>query len=291
MKSIPAVLPAINKNPRPAGTCDVHTHIFGPFDRYPLRHVPDFSVPLSPQDTHREMLARAGSARGVLVAPTQNGCDNERLLAGLGEAKGRLRGVGALRGDARDEQIAEMNEAGVRGLRFVESPLPDGSPRPGAVEFAQLPQLAPRMGEVGWAAHAWGPLPTLMANLDAILQPQVEVVFEHMGMLNVSLGLQDANFQRMLALLREGRIWVKLSVCRCSVQAPAYADLRPFHDALVEANPDQLLWGSDWPYIRMEGIEPDAGVLLDLFCEWVADPEIQSKVLVDNPARLYGFSD
>ncbi|MYA66145.1 MAG: amidohydrolase family protein [Gammaproteobacteria bacterium] len=291
MDHVPAVLPAHRAQTQIENICDTHNHVFGPFDRFPLQHPPEFPMPLATIETYLEVLDRTGPGRGVLVQPTQQGCDNTDLLHALDLAGDRLRAVGGLRSGATDETFGKLDRAGVRALRFVEAPLPDGSPRPGAVEFAEIPGLASRLAACNWAVDVWAPLPRLIASLDVIMQNDIPVIFEHMGMLDVRSGVTDRHFQTMLGLVREGRIHVKLSVCRCSTEAPEYEDLRPFHDALVEANPDQLVWGSDWPFIRMDGNEPDPAKLLDLFCNWTDDAGLQRKILVDNPERLYGFRE
>jgi predicted TIM-barrel fold metal-dependent hydrolase len=105
----------------------------------------------------------------------------------------------------------------------------------------------------------------------------------------VDNGTTDLAFQDLIALLKEGRIWVKLSLCRVSKTFPDYGDARPFHDLLVEANPARLLWASDWPYVRMGDRSPDVGHLVDLFRNWVDDAEVRRRILVENPAALYGF--
>ncbi len=293
VESVAAVLPArrprANLRVEGESICDTHNHVFGPFDRFPLRHEPAFPVPLAPVATYLDMLDRIGAGRGVLVQPTQQGCDNTDVLHGLKAAGGRLRAVGALRDDATEETFAELDRVGVRSLRFAEVPLPNGARRPGAVEFAEIPKLARRIAAQGWAIDVWAKLPRLLECLDATALDGFPVIFEHMGMFDIGAGLAGRDFQTMLGLLREGRIHVKLSICRCSTAAPEYADLRPFHDALVETNPEQLVWGSDWPHIRMAGREPDAGDLLDLFLEWTGDAALQRRILIENPARLYGF--
>ena len=138
-------------------------------------------------------------------------------------------------------------------------------------------------------AQVWpGPdgLPTL---LESMLSLDVPLVLEHMGGIDIRRGVDDAAFQYLLGVLREGRIWIKLTVCRRSTAAPEYADLRPFHEALVDANPRRLVWGSDWPFVRMDERAPDAGQLLDLFAEWVRDPALRTLILADNPRSLYRF--
>jgi len=114
-------------------------------------------------------------------------------------------------------------------------------------------------------------------------------VLDHMACLKTERGVDNPAFQYVLKALKAGEIWIKLSLCRVSKMAPAYLDLKPFHDALVAANPQRLLWGSDWPFVRMGEQSPDAGQLLDLFHDWVPDAATRQAILVDNPAALYGF--
>jgi predicted TIM-barrel fold metal-dependent hydrolase len=190
-----------------------------------------------------------------------------------------------------DTVLEQMHKEGVRGLRFVEAPSPTGAPRPGSVNFSQIDGLAGRMKDLDWSINIWAKLPVIIQNLKKILDPDLPVVVEHMGMLDPSKGLHDADYQTLLSLLKENRIWVKLSFCRCSQQAPTYEDLKPFFDAFIEANEDRLIWGSDWPYVRMQGQEPDAGHLLELMTEWVGDQHIIDKILATNPERLYQFSE
>jgi 2-pyrone-4,6-dicarboxylate lactonase len=137
-------------------------------------------------------------------------------------------------------------------------------------------------------AQVWPVFDALPELLRNILPLNVPIVLEHMASLDVTRGVANPTFQLLLSLLREGRIWIKLTVCRRSLLAPQYVDLRPFHDALVAANPNRLLWGSDWPFVRMNPA-PDATALLGLFGDWVADAALRSAILVANPAVLYGF--
>jgi len=272
------------------GSCDTHNHVFGPFERFPLDFPPDYPIPLAPIQKYLQMLDSVGLDRGVLIQPSQQDCSMYILLDALRIGGDRLRGVGAARAGITEQRLQEVVAAGVVGLRFVEARAPDGKPRAGSVGFKAIPELASRMKALDLSINIWGKLPDIISGMDAILAPELPVVFEHMGMLDIGAGIQGRDFQTLLSLLKEGRIWVKLSVCRCSAAAPDYADLRPFADLLVEANPDRLLWGSDWPFIRMQGVEPDVGNLADLFHVWINDPLIQRKILIDNPGRLYKFS-
>ncbi|MEQ1580777.1 MAG: amidohydrolase family protein [Steroidobacteraceae bacterium] len=291
MQTALAVIPRPPRTALPSGACDTHTHVFGPFDRYPLIYPPEHPMPLAPAEHHRRMLDAVGLDRCVLVQPTPQDTDVELMLHALAQAPTRLRAVAAARPTVSDSHLDAMHGAGVRGLRFVDAPSPQGTPRPGAVETDEIPALASRLAERGWYAHVWAKLPRLVEQLPRLLASGAPIVIEHMAMLEVTKGIADPGFRYLLGLLREGRIWMKLSVCRCSQSPPDYPDLRAFHDALVEANPERLLWGSDWPFIRMEGREPDVGALLDLFLDWIGDPVLAHQILVRNPARVFGFPD
>lgn len=288
--SIPCVMPEILQSAQLAGACDTHAHVFGPFEQYPLAFPPDYPVPVAPVETYLHMLDKIGCERGVLVQPSQQGEDLRILFNALTVGGERLRGVGAVSSSVSDSDFEAMNDVGVVGLRFVEARAPDGQLRPGSIGFDHIAELSSRMEAFGMSINVWAKLPDLIESVDKLLAPELPVVFEHMGMLDVSKGIQDPNFQRMLGLVREGRIWVKLSVCRCSIN-PSYEDLKPFTEALIEANEDRLLWGSDWPYIRMVDREPDAGLLKQLLSDWICDSVLERKIMVDNPAGLYRFEE
>jgi len=288
---IPPVLPQSRSLSIPKGSCDSHNHVFGDPSLFPMSFPPDYPLPYATLDCYRDMLNRLKLDRGVLVQTTQQGCDVSLLMAALKNGQGRFRGVAAAKSTVVDEILEDMQECGVRGLRFVEAPSPTGSPRPGSVNFAHIPELGSRMRDLRWSINVWAKLPVLIENVNTILEPELPVVIEHMGMLGVDKGVDDPNFQTLIGLLKEKRIWVKLSFCRCSQSPPGYEDLKPFVDALIHANEDQLIWGSDWPYVRMQGKEPDAGHLLDLLCKWVGDQSVVNKILAINPASLYDFSN
>jgi predicted TIM-barrel fold metal-dependent hydrolase len=119
---------------------------------------------------------------------------------------------------------------------------------------------------------------------------RLPIVLDHMGNVDAAKGVNQPGFQLLLKLLAEGRVWVKVSgAYRISKRYPDYPDARPFHEALVKTNPEQLVWGSDWPHPRLLEEMPDDGHLLDLFNAWTPDPALRRKILVENPVRLYGF--
>lgn len=282
-------MPTRPKSAPPPLSCDAHTHVFAPTSEVALAFPPSYEPPLAPASLQRDMLNAVGVDRAVIVQPAPYGLDASVLIAALRAGEGRLKGVATARSDCPDAALETLRAAGVCALRFTEARLPSGERYRGSVELAEFPRLAPRMMEHGMHAQLW-PGPDGVAELlDAALAHGVTLVLEHMGGVDIRRGVQHPTFQLLLSLLREGRIWIKLTVCRRSTAAPSYPDLRPFHDALVEANPRRLVWGSDWPFVRMDERAPDVGRLLDLFAEWVGDADVRRAILVDNPRSLYGF--
>jgi predicted TIM-barrel fold metal-dependent hydrolase len=236
------------------------------------------------------MLSRVGATRGVLIQPGGYGEDASALRAALREAGGKLRGIAAATAEISDRALAEWHADGVRGLRFVEMMAPGGGGRyPGSTGVDQLRPLAPRMRELGWHAEVWATVDQHAGLLPLLRTCGVPVVLDHLSGVVAERGVDDPAFQAVLSALREGWLWVKLTLCRCSRAFPDYPDLRPFHDALVAAAPDRLVWGSDWPHLRMGDLSPDVGHLLDLFADWVGDAERRERILARNPAALYDF--
>lgn len=287
---VPAKMPHAPAAALPANACDTHSHVFGPYERFAFSTASSYPPPLAPFDTYLAMLDTIGARRGVLVQPAPYGTDNTALADALVRGKGRIRGVAVLDANADDATLTALERSGVRALRFNEMPVAQtGKPYPGSVGMSAALALASRMRDIGWHAQVWARCVDVPSIADKLANLGLPVVFEHMGCFDPALGTGHADFQNLLALLREGRIAVKLAVCRVSKQAPHYTDLRPFHDSMIEANPRQLLWASDWPYVRMGDAAPDVGALLDTFTEWVDDAAIRKAILVDNPARVYGF--
>lgn len=282
-------MPAAPRAPLPPGACDTHAHVFGPYEQFPLAHPSSYAPPLAPSSLHLAMLDMLGAARGVLVQPAPYGNDAAPMLDAIAASGGRVRGIGVADSSATRAHLQQLYDGGIRGLRFVEVRDPQGQPYLGSVATDQLLAMAPLMKSIGLHAQLWAPLDDYARLLPPLLATGVPLVLDHMACLKTERGVDDPAFQTVLKALRDGDIWIKLSVCRVSKMAPDYLDLKPFHDALVAANPGRLLWGSDWPFVRMGEQSPDAGQLLDLFHAWVPDAAIRHAILVDNPAALYGF--
>jgi 2-pyrone-4,6-dicarboxylate lactonase len=286
------VPPRAPKSRLPPGACDTHTHVFGPLERFPLSIAGSYEPPVAPFDVHRAMLDRAGFSRAVLVQPAPYAFDCRALLDACLRAPERLRGIAAASKAIGDEALHDFVRGGVRGLRFVEVPDPQGGGRyRGSVGFDELAALAPRMADLGLHAQVWADCARIARDAEDLLARGVPIVVDHIGRPDVARGANDPAFARLVALAAEGRVWIKLSVCRASKQFPDYDDVRPLHDALVAAAPHRLLWGSDWPHVRMGALTPDVGHLVDLFDRWTGhDAALRQRIFVDNPRELYGFS-
>jgi 2-pyrone-4,6-dicarboxylate lactonase len=289
MDTVDPRMPTAPHHPLPPGACDSHAHVFGPYARFPLAHASSYAPPLAPAALHRQMLATIGAARGVLVQPAPYGLDASALLDAIAQGNGRLRGIAVADEHTLEADLHALYDGGVRGLRFVEVRAPDGTPYAGSVGVDQLLKMAPAMRRIGLHAQLWAPVDRYATLLPQIRVAGVDVVLDHMACIKPDRGVDDPAFQGVLQAVRDGGVWVKLTLCRVSAQAPDYLDARPFHDALVAAAPTRMLWGSDWPYVRMGDKSPDVGVLLDQFADWVSDAATRQLILVDNPAALYGF--
>jgi 2-pyrone-4,6-dicarboxylate lactonase len=292
MSPVPAPRePSAPRRPPPAGAVDSHTHVFGPDERFPPVGPQSYPPPRAPYEAHAAMLATTSLARGVIVQPGVYSQDCSAIVDALGRSRGALRGIGVADALTADATLETWHEAGIRGLRYVEVPDPrTGGRWAGSVGLDDLERMAPRLKALGWHAQLWADCERIVAAAPMLRRLGLPVVIDHMGRLQAGKGVDDPGFQGLLGLLAEGLVRVKLSLCRVSTQRPDYEDLRPFHDALVAANPDQLLWGSDWPHVNMGEAAPDVGHLLDLFDDWIGDDALRRRILVDNPTRLFGFA-
>jgi 2-pyrone-4,6-dicarboxylate lactonase len=281
-------MPSRPKHVVPAMAWDTHAHVFGPYDRFPFAEPSRYPPPNAPTERHQQMLASVGIELGVLVQPAPYAADASAIVNAARASKGRVRGVASATANVSDDTLSRLDREGIRGLRFVE--MRSGGQRyPGSIGADQLGDLAPRVRNLGWHAEFWAMCDDYPVLLPEATKHGIPVVLEHMASPRLEAGVCDPSFQSVLRFLSEGKIWVKLTVCRNSNRGPDYSDLRPFHDALVAANPERLLWGSDWPFVRMGDSAPDVGALLDLLFEWVPDHAIRERILVHNPRDLYNF--
>ncbi|HEV7801326.1 MAG TPA: amidohydrolase family protein [Burkholderiales bacterium] len=285
---------APDPNPRkprvvmPAHACDTHAHICGPIERYPYSARRVYTPPDALVAAYRHMLDTLGVQRMVLVQPSVYGSDNSVMLNAMAELGERARGVAVVDDDVSDVELERLNDAGVRGVRIN---VVDVAEDKGVIPMAPLAKLANRIKRFGWHVeflmHA-----DEFPDLDRVFADfPVDIVLGHLGYMKTAKGLADPGFQGLLRLMKRGKAWVKLTgPYRISTQALPHADTVPFAHALVEAAPERVIWGTDWPHVMVKGAMPNDGDLADLLLEWVPDAGMREQVLVANPAKLYGFS-
>jgi 2-pyrone-4,6-dicarboxylate lactonase len=274
----------------PPHACDTHCHVFGPAGQFPYAADRSYTPPDAPLSKYLAMLDTLGFERGALVQGSAHGRDNSAMLDALERHPDRLRGVAVADRDTPAVDFGTWDALGVRGLRFNHF-FRDGQLHyRGGVPLDDARILAPTLRDLGWHLQLWIDVKDLPDTIPALKEIGLPVVIDHMGRTDAQAGTNAPGFQSLLRLLGAGGCWVKLSGAhRVSHMAPDYPDARALHVALVKENPEQLVWGSDWPHPRMEDEMPNAGHLLDLFNEWTEDDAIRRRILVDNPARLYGF--
>ena len=274
----------------PPLACDCHAHICGPQATY--GYIPEriYSPPDALLPDYRHLLATLGCGRAVLVQPSFHGTDNRAMLAAMAQAGDKFRGVAVLADDASERDIAALHAAGVRGARLNIVDVKTGK---GELPLAHIEQLADRIKSFGWHIEFLMHVDEFPALDRMLARVSVDCVFGHLGYVRADKGVQAPGFQALLRLMRAGRAWVKLTgPYRISTGPLPHADAQAFVDALVAAAPDRLVWGSDWPHVKTEWTVPmpNDGDLADLLAQWVPDADIRRRVLVDNPARLYGFA-
>jgi len=273
----------------PPRACDCHAHICGPVARYAYYPKRLYTPPDALLPEYQHMLATLGVERAVLVQPSIYGTDNAAMLEAMRNGGPGFRGVAVLAEDVSDAELRALHGAGVRGVRVN---IVDVGENKGVLPLAALERVARRIREFGWhmefLLHA-DEFPDLDRTLGNF---PVDVVFGHMGYVRSVPGAAAPGFQALLRLVKSGKAWVKLTApYRISAQPMPHADIKAYAHALLEANPARVLWGTDWPHVMLKWPNPmpNDGGLCDLLGDWVTDAALRQRVLVDNPAQLYGF--
>jgi len=267
----------------PAGAWDCHAHVFGPFDRFSYIADRSFTPPAAPVDAYIRMLARLGFARGVLVQPSVYGTDNRAQLAALAAGGGFWRGVAVVDDNVSAAALAALHAAGFRGARF-------NLVYRGGVARAALEAVARRIAPLGWHIQLFADVSRFDDLAGLLTDLPVPAVIDHMGFVPAARGIDDAGFRALLRALGAGRAWVKLSGANrlTARRLPPYDDVVPFARALIAANSDCLVFGTDWPHVLLPVPMANTGALLDELATWAPDLYVREKILVHNPARLYG---
>jgi 2-pyrone-4,6-dicarboxylate lactonase len=285
--------PPPDPNPRPprfampADAIDSHAHLFGPESKYPYSPKRGYTPPDATLSAYDALHRALGIARGVLIQPSVYGTDNSLMLDALRAQVRPLRAVVALEATVSDRDLDDMNALGVRGIRvnFVDK---GGMPYD---SLDELERLARRLQPFGWHVELLVHVhedPALMRRLGTL---PVDICVGHLGYMPAAFGADHPGFKEFLALMREGRCWVKLtgSYRITGSAATPYVDVAPLAQALVAARPDRIVWGTDWPHVIVKIPMPNDGPLLDQLADWVPDADLRRRILVDNPAALYRF--
>ncbi len=291
--------PATSVNfPIPPNSCDCHTHIFGDPKTFPLwsgrGYTPETALPPEMLALHKAL----HMTRVVIVTPSVYGTDNSATLYGMKARGNSARGVAVIDENTPEHDLDVMGVAGIRGIRLNLTISGDN----GTAAARQLFQAAAdRVKSRNWHVQLYTNLAVISGIKDLVQSSPMPAVFDHFGGAQAAQGLDQPGFADLVELVHSGKAYVKISgAYRASTQAPDYADVAPFAKALIGANADRIVWGTDWPHpgAAVPGrpvteVTPltqiDDGRLLNQLALWAPDAAVRRKILVDNPARLYGF--
>lgn len=266
----------------PAAACDTHMHVYDA--KYPLAPTAVAKPPEAPVEAYRAVMQRLGLGRAVIVQPSAYGTDNRCTLTGMAVlGPDRARGIAVVDDQVSEKALADLTASGMRGARLHMLP-------GGAIPWSMADAVAARVQAVGWHVQL---------QLDGRLLPEREaqirawpgrIVIDHVGKFLEPVPPDHAAFRCLLRLIDSGRVWVKLSAPYEVSQSgpPLYADVGRLAKILVKAAPERMLWASNWPHPSVSA-KPDDAMLLDLLLEWARDEATRRRILVDNPAELYGF--
>ena len=266
----------------PTNACDCHMHIYDA--RFPIAPSATLKPADAKPDDYRQLQERIGTTRNVVVQPSTYGTDNSCTLDGMAKLGSTARGVAVVDTSVLDGELKRLNDLGIRGIRF-------NLVQAGATTVEILESLSRRVNDLGWHVqiHMLG---DGIVQIEDILQRlPSQIVFDHMGRIPKEVGVNHPAFTVVRKLIDKGRTWVKLSgaYMDTKVGPPTYADSTKLAQAYAKAAPQRMVWASDWPH-PTEKDKPDDAALFDLLAEWAPDEASRNRILVDNPATLYGFA-
>jgi len=267
--------------PTPPNACDTHMHIYEP--GYQLR--PEASHPSQPGTLahYREVQKKLGLTRTVIVAPSGYGADNTCTLEAMAKLGSSARGVAIVDPAAPDAEIDRLTKGGMRGIRYHM--------RGGVLTWDTMPRMAARVAAFGWHVQLQCESRELSEHEAIITRLPCDLVIDHMGRFEAATPADDKDWRLLMKLLATGRCWVKLSGPYYGSKSgpPLYADKARIAKELIKAAPERMVWASNWPHPSYKKNFPDEGKLLDTLAEWTQDEALRKKILVTNPAKLYGF--
>jgi predicted TIM-barrel fold metal-dependent hydrolase len=268
----------------PANSCDCHMHI------YDARFPADPGATLRPADAlvddYRLLQKRIGTTRNVIVTPSTYGTDNRVTLDAMAKIGATVRGVVVVNASVADAELKRLADLGVRGIRF-------NLVQAGATTVEMLEPLSTRVNALGWHVQIHMLADQIVKIEDLLYKLASPIVFDHMGRMPQPAGTDHPAFGVIRKLIDKGRTWVKLSGAYqdTKVGPPSYADTSKVAQAYVKAAPERMVWASDWPHpTQKENEKANDAVLFDLLTEWAPNEVTRQRILVENPATLYGFS-
>jgi predicted TIM-barrel fold metal-dependent hydrolase len=281
----PLPRPTKPKYAPPPLACDAHCHVFGPPERFPYAAGRPYTpAEPAPKERLAALHAHLGLSRAVIVQATPHGADNRAVLDAIAARGGACRGVALVDAEVTDGELEALHAGGVRGVRFNFVRHLGGAPDP-----AFFDRTVHRVKGLGWHVELHFDAEDIGTHRELLRRMPVPYVIDHMGRVKSHGGLDQPPLKMLLELLRDERAWTKVS----GAERVSASGKRPFHDAIpiaraiIEAAPDRVLWGTDWPHPNVPNEMPDDGELVDLFAAFCTDDRLRRQVLVDNPARLY----
>lgn len=270
----------------PDGTVDTHLHIYGPADRYPV--APTSRVPVPPGaslDAYRQVMERLGITRVVVVQPSAYGADNRCTMDAVASLGDWARAVVVVRPEAEDAELDRLTGLGAVGIRFFMLP-------GGVLSWDVLEDMAVRVHAFGWHVQLQLDGRGLEPRLEMLRRLPCDLVIDHTGKFLEPVGTDHPGFRALMSLVETGRVWVKLSApYETSHEGPPhYMDVGLLARALIRAAPERMVWASNWPHPSAQPNPPDDGMLLETIRHWADDDAVLRRILVDNPAELYGFA-
>jgi 2-pyrone-4,6-dicarboxylate lactonase len=290
-KSIPTIAPP-DPNPivpefkLPPKSCDTHTHIFGPSSRYPFAANRPYNLPEAPLEAFRAVHEKIGVERCVIVNATVHGTDNRVVTDAIAQSGGANKGIANVNDEMSDKELEGLDKGGIRGCRFAFLK------RLGGVgDIGKFNRIVHRVAELGWHVDVYFEPGTVGEFAPILKALPTSYVIDHMGTTLAAKGLEDAGFMALLDLqASDEKCWVKITgLERASASGKPFHDAVPFAKRLIDNAPDRVLWGTDWPHPNVKFM-PNDGEIVDLVPLYAPDPAVQNKLLVENPAKLFGFS-
>jgi predicted TIM-barrel fold metal-dependent hydrolase len=268
----------------PADACDCHHHVYD--GKFPIAP----TATLKPGDAkaadYKLLQKRIGTTRSVVVQPSTYGTDNSCTLDGMAQLGPTSRGVAVVDTSVTDAELKRLHDLGIRGIRF-------NLVQAGATTVEMLEPLSKRVNDLGWHVQIHQTGDGIVKMEDVLQKVASPIVFDHMGRIPKDVGTAHPAFAVISKLIDKGKTWVKISgaYMDTKVGPPTYADSTRLAQAFVKLAPQRMVWGSDWPHpTQKDDDKPNDAILADLLLEWAPDEATRNRILVDNPATLYGFA-